>query len=401
MSTQSDTKNSPKAILIVAAVLAFIGIALIGREIVTRRAAAPDPTPLAVASVPDPGDQAQATVSGGQVMVAETAPASPETMAAYPTATPASAAAPQGTLIVVTPPPPPADVFEAATRAVEATEEARRIGTPTPLPPGVVTATPTPIPLVVTPTASPANSATAEVQAALATAIAFTTGTPTPPPGGFLVVTPMPTPVFIPFEDLPPSTPTPAFPGDLLGMILFRSPMGGEQTLPYAVNPDGSGLVRLTADWPVSRGRARDTWSTDLRHHAYVARDLSTGRLQLYFSDAKGAAQTPLTSFDSGAVSAPAWSPVDDVVALASTASGNDEIWVVSTDGRRQSQLTTNTWEADQQPTWSPDGRQIVFTSNRTGKRQLWIMNADGSDQRLLLDSDDEAWDPVWVKYVD
>ena len=35
------------------------------------------------------------------------------------------------------------------------------------------------------------------------------------------------------------------------------------------------------------------------------------------------------------------------------------------------------------------------------GRRQLWLMDADGGNQRQLLELPFEAWDPVWVKYLD
>jgi Tol biopolymer transport system component len=95
----------------------------------------------------------------------------------------------------------------------------------------------------------------------------------------------------------------------------------------------------------------------------------------------------------------PAWSPLGDRLAFVSTESGNDDIYVVGTDGQGMVRLTVNPWEWDKHPSWSPDGTQIVFWSNRgSGRRQLWIMNGDGSGQRLLLQSDHNDWDPVWVK---
>ncbi|MBE2235253.1 MAG: PD40 domain-containing protein, partial [Anaerolinea sp.] len=176
------------------------------------------------------------------------------------------------------------------------------------------------------------------------------------------------------------------------------SNMSGDNQL-YAIDPDGAGLVRLTADWPISRAAAREARSADGRNQARTSRDLETGRVWLGYGPTGGQELTPLTS--QGGLAAPAWSPVGDQIAFVSTASGNEEIWLVDRAGGEPVQLTVNSWPADQRPTWSPDGQQIVFASNRTGRRQLWIMNADGSDQRLLFESDYEAWDPIWVKYAE
>jgi Tol biopolymer transport system component len=90
---------------------------------------------------------------------------------------------------------------------------------------------------------------------------------------------------------------------------------------------------------------------------------------------------------------------VDDRIALVSTDSGNDEIFVINADGSELRRLTNNSWEWDKHPTWSPDGRNILFYSNRdTGRRQLWMMKADGSEQRIVTNSQFNDWDPIWIK---
>ena len=355
------------------------------------------------------------------------APAPTQAVAVKPVTTQTPAAKVTLTPFVVTAVPPAKNPFIAATLAVEATALAEKVGTATATPPNMVTATYTPKPLIVTATASPANAATAEYRAALATVVAFTTGTPTTPPGGLIIATftPIPTPrptntpaatptrtprptptrVFIPIKELPPlptATPTPIFPASLVGKIMFLSNMSGDRNPQvYVVNPDGSGLAKLTANWPHTRAFERDTLSADKRFRAFVSKDPVTGRLRVYYIDNQGGATAPLTSFSSGIAWDPVWSPTSDTIALASNASGNNEIWVTTKDEPAEKQLTFNQWEWDQHPTWSPDGKQIVFMSNRSGKRQLWIMNADGSNQQPVTGPEFEAWDPVWVKYAD
>jgi TolB protein len=95
----------------------------------------------------------------------------------------------------------------------------------------------------------------------------------------------------------------------------------------------------------------------------------------------------------------PAWSPAGDWIAYVSQEFGHDDIFRVNPQGAEKQRLTFNDWEWDKHPTYSPDGSQIVFWSNReSGRRQLWIMNADGSDQRVLLRSEFNDWDPVWIR---
>lgn len=118
---------------------------------------------------------------------------------------------PSAAIVIGTLTPTPANVLTAAAEAWTATAIVRTIGTYTPLPYRVVTATPVPANLataqalarlrglqpIVQHTATPANPATATQQALVATAIAFMTGTPTPPPPDAvtpIIVTPTPVP---------------------------------------------------------------------------------------------------------------------------------------------------------------------------------------------------------------
>ncbi|GAB4530985.1 MAG: hypothetical protein Kow0063_09660 [Anaerolineae bacterium] len=96
--------------------------------------------------------------------------------------------------IVVTSTPTPENVLTAAAIIAQMTVDATRIGTATPLPPNLATATPFPPYLVIIPTATPGNAATAYAMSVLATARALTTGTPTPIPTNAVTATPIPSP---------------------------------------------------------------------------------------------------------------------------------------------------------------------------------------------------------------
>jgi hypothetical protein len=309
----------------------------------------------------------------------------------------------------VTPRPTPRDVFEAATRAARETAQVEQTGTPTATPANLVVATATHEPVIVTATPPPANGGTAAARNAWATAAAFTTGTPTaiPPWMSVATITPQPssTPLLVPIEQLvltptATRTVTPTLqpvPRPLVGKILFLSDRDGEVAA-YTMNPDGSGIGKLTSRWPYDAANERDTESPDRAYRALAQKGINN-LVQIYFLDRQFNVTRQVTWFGSGVAWSPAWSPVKDEIALVSSESGNDEIWVTSQDGRQTRQLTHNTWEWDHHPTWSPDGKQIAFMSNRSGKRQIWMMDADGRDQRPVTDGAFEAWDPVWVKY--
>ena len=347
------------------------------------------------------------------------------TLVPAPTATPLPL--PTADLIVVTSTPTPVDVLEEATRVAQATDWARILGPATPTPPNMATETPTPTPflVIVTNTPVPGNAATATYAALVATAVAFTTGTPTPiPPEATVLVatatpvpatkpaaaTKTPTPIFVLLDDIPTPVagPTVVFPPELMGKIVFLSDMGGNKSRPnyMVMNPDGSGVGVLTSNAFYNRAKQRDAWSADQRYRVYALRSggaANSGLVQLFYDDAEYPdAHTQLTFFGAGTAWSPVWSPTRDVIALVSSDTRNDEIWLVERGVWPPVQLTHNEWEWDQHPSFSPDGNEIVFVSNRdSGRKQIWVMDIGGENVRQLTNFPFEAWDPVWVKYPD
>lgn len=287
--------------------------------------------------------------------------------------------------------------------------------TPTPLPPNWVT------PVIITNTPVPENGATAVWQAEVATAQAIVMGTPTPLPVNIWTATPTtgPTPTreLIPFGELtatptPTSTPT-GIPPAVGGKILFLSDRLGNQDGDLMVmDPDGSNVAVWSAgskDWLNNQARAGHDLSPDGRFRVVVSEfkidsfpDHKLDHYELFVvptaEGGKPQQLTQLTELNGMSYDA-VWSPVDYRIAFVSSSSGGDEIYTIRPDGSELQRLTFNDWEWDKHPSWSPDGTQIVFWSNReTARRQIWIMNADGSGQRNLSNNEYNDWDPVWVK---
>lgn len=344
----------------------------------------------------------------------------PPTVTPVPTATatPSATPMPTATPIVVTATFTPENVLAAATMAAHITEQARTLGTATPLPDNAVTATFTPRPIVVTNTLVPANGATATAQAVEATAIAFTTGTPdtsryitaTPTPARPMNSGPptrTPTPLAFALADLT-ATPTPAatalYPTELVGKILFLGNMddrGAPEV--YAMDVDGSNVIRLSSREFYDRAVERDSYSADRRFRAFVKREYAgTQERQIYAYDSFYNSERQLTHMKDGSTSwDPVWSPVSEQIAFVSNQTDSDEIWLVDRPSLTVTQLTFNDGPWDKHPSWSPDGTEIVFTSSRSGQREIWRMKSDGSQQQQLTRLGFEAWDPVWVKYTD
>jgi Tol biopolymer transport system component len=143
-----------------------------------------------------------------------------------------------------------------------------------------------------------------------------------------------------------PAPPTAAAQGDQ-GRIVFVSHRDGNDEI-YVMNPDGSGVTRLT--------------------------------------------NNPATD------STPAWSPDNTRIAFSSDRDGSPAIYVMSADGSGVTRLTSNA-AGDSEPAWSPDGTKIAFTRNfpiETSNSAIYVMNADGSGVTQLVSDPDMDYGPAW-----
>jgi TolB protein len=182
-----------------------------------------------------------------------------------------------------------------------------------------------------------------------------------------------------------------AFPGEN-GKIAFVNQ--GESTKDVtsvsAVNPDGSGLVNLTADIKLAVMTAEDAaWSADGRRIAFVAWSSSSGGQydDMWAMDADGSNNTNLT--DDGAATwehDPSWFPSGDRIAFVANGSpwgsGGDLYALrLGADGGAAERVrltrTPNHLESD--PVVSPDGTKIAFMGYRpaSGRHQVYVMRAE------------------------
>jgi dipeptidyl aminopeptidase/acylaminoacyl peptidase len=162
----------------------------------------------------------------------------------------------------------------------------------------------------------------------------------------------------------------------------------------YTVNPDASGLTRLTNN-PASD--SDPAWSPDGSQIVFVSnRD---GNNEIYKMNADGTGQTRLTH--NGAFDAdPSWSSDGTQIVFASDRDGNFNIFKMSAAGDSNgtiapTRLTTDPGH-DGFPAWSPDGTKIAFDSDRTGNTDVWSMNTDGSGQVDLTNNAAEDALPSW-----
>lgn len=180
-------------------------------------------------------------------------------------------------------------------------------------------------------------------------------------------------------------TATPTLPA---GRIAFQSNRDGNYEI-YTINPDGSGLKRLTDS---QFSDTTPSWSPDGLRLAFAS-DKPDDIFEIYVMNADGSEISRLTT-NSAEARTPAWSPDGTRITFVSNRDGDDEIYVMNADGSEQTRLTYDPGE-DRAPVWSPDGARITFNSNRDGDFEIYVMNADGSDLTQLTNSPVNAW-PAW-----
>jgi dipeptidyl aminopeptidase/acylaminoacyl peptidase len=149
----------------------------------------------------------------------------------------------------------------------------------------------------------------------------------------------------------------------------------------YVINPDGTGLLRLTDNFSAD-GFPR--WSPDSTRIAFV-----TLESRLFVSEADGSRQARLSNNAYGALDLFDWSPDGSMIVYSGFKRGRNvsDLWISKADGSGTTMLPVRDLKSVHSPVWSPDGARIAFEGIAKGKHPpggLYLVKSDGGKAVML-----------------
>ncbi|MFN2529817.1 MAG: hypothetical protein ABR555_00820 [Pyrinomonadaceae bacterium] len=189
----------------------------------------------------------------------------------------------------------------------------------------------------------------------------------------------------------------------------------------WVMNVDGSNISQITHSNSFKNG---PSWSPDGKQMVFILlknpQSKTDPQPQIGIMNSDGTNETILTTNDRSNVcrqtdgtesflatahdaNAPAWSPVDNRIAMWSGIEKRyGEVWVINSNGTDSVQLTREcSRRNNDDPSWSQDGRKILFSTGRSGRNELWVIDADGGKEKRLSNIDAfpfpgrASWQPI------
>lgn len=173
--------------------------------------------------------------------------------------------------------------------------------------------------------------------------------------------------------------------GGKIAFLAHRDPLGTSKQDLFTMNPDGSGVLRLTS------GGLNDDfcWSPDATQIALTSGDLVGSMAPpLYLIPAGGGPMTKLTN-NGWPNFACEWFPDGSRIAWTVEDKNSDSVWVMNSDGTGQVALAPGLY-----PTWSHFYDRIAYQSFG----QIATIRPDGSNGKILTNTQLPVWNrrPQW-----
>ena len=181
------------------------------------------------------------------------------------------------------------------------------------------------------------------------------------------------------------------------GRIAFSDFMTGQI---YAVNPDGSGLDRLTH---IGSKLAADSpsWSANGKRIAFDKFNVNTLRTRLWVMRANGSHEHNLGSTKRFDDQTPAYTPNGRQIVFSRCKGEACAIWKMRSNGTHQHALTRfhePSETVDVSPMVSPNGKRIAFTRFNKGgiHTRIFLIRTDGTHAHAVTPWRLEALLPDW-----
>jgi Tol biopolymer transport system component len=171
----------------------------------------------------------------------------------------------------------------------------------------------------------------------------------------------------------------------------------------YLINPDGSGLTRVTHSAP-GVYNYQPALSPDGTRIAFGS--ALGGKSVINLINVDGSGLRSLTDNRLSYDGEPAWSPDASKIAfvrgydptrggVANFSSCGSEIYVVDVDGPGDEiNLTQGYGGTD--PSWSPDGKRLAFASNRDDNFDIYAVSWEGGEVEQLTRTESDEGEPAW-----
>ena len=160
-----------------------------------------------------------------------------------------------------------------------------------------------------------------------------------------------------------------------LGRIAFSSDRAGRFDI-YVINPDGTGLTRLTEYTGDDNSPA---WAPDGGRLAFVSDRAGQQAIYVMRDDGSDVRRVSTGTLD---VDGPVWLPDGEHIAYVVTKENRDVEIQVMDLATGEATVLVEGWS----PSWSPDGRRVAFTGGQIP--QIVIADHDGGNARPVFEID-------------